>query len=123
MAKQDQERDWSEIMSEVRTKAKSEIDELVEEMKPKVQQLVKKVRDANFHDEAEELLTKLRQMANEFSHNEDGPSKSKTKNQSAKRQETVSYLDDDGKPWKRAKNGWTDAQKKKYKANLKNHTM
>ena len=78
MTKKQEERDWSEIMAEVRNKAKSEIDEFVDEIKPRVEELVKKVREANFHDEAEELLSKLKTMADEFAHSEDGPAKTKT---------------------------------------------
>ena len=29
----------------------------------------------------------------------------------------VLYVDDEGKKWRRAKSNWTEAQKKKYKAN------
>ena len=110
MAKQ-KERDWSEIISEVRSKAKSEIDEFIDDIKPRVQALVKKVRAANFHDEAEELLGKLKRMADEFSHDEDGPAKS---NHKTKKRKPL-YKDAKGKEWFRAPKGWTEAQKKKYR--------
>ena len=117
MTKKQEERDWSEIMAEVRNKAKSEIDEFVDEIKPRVEELVKKVREANFHDEAEELLSKLKTMADEFAHSEDGP---KAKAPTGKRASNYRYLDDNGKEYMRppraAGKTWTDAQKKKYKA-------
>ena len=111
MATKKEERDWSEIISEVRSKAKSEIDEFVDEMKPRVQALVEKVREANFHEEAEELLGKLREVADEFSKSEDGPKTTKAK--LGKR--TPLYRDDSGKEYGRAPTGWTEAQKKKYR--------
>ena len=111
MATKKEERDWSEIISEVRSKAKSEIDEFVDEMKPRVQALVEKVREANFHEEAEELLGKLREVADEFSKSEDGPKTTKAK--SVKRPPL--YRDESGKEYRRAPNGWTEAQKEKYR--------
>ena len=109
-----EERDWAEIIAEVRGKAQSEIDEFVEEIKPRLKDLVKKVRQANFHDEAEELLSKLRKMANDFSHSEDGPKKTKP---STRRDSTRAplYRDETGKEWYRAPKSWTEAQKKNYK--------
>ena len=60
------ERDWSEIINEVRVKAKCEIDDLLSEIKPKVQSLVSKVREANFREEAEDLLKNLRSIADDL---------------------------------------------------------
>ena len=99
--KKTEERDWSEIMGEVRGKAQSEIEELVSELKPRVKELVEKVRKANFHDEAEEFLTKLRAMVNEFSTSEDGPPTSKPKAKAGTREALNRYLDNDGNLYKR----------------------
>ena len=113
MANKSEERDWSEIIAEVRSKAQSEIDEFVDEMKPRVQAIVEKVRKANFHEEAEEFLGKLKKLADEFSHSEDGP---KAKSSPAKSKTRAPlYRDADGREWGRAPKGWTDAQKKKYR--------
>ena len=111
MSKKKEERDWSEIIAEVRSKARSELDEFVDEMRPRVEALVQKVRDANFHEDAEEMLAKLKKMADEFSDSEDGPKASKAKS----KKRPPLYRDDSGKEYGRALSGWTDAQKKKYK--------
>lgn len=111
MARKKEERDWSEIISEVRSKARSEVDEFVDEVRPKLKELVQKVRNANFHDEAEELLGKLKKMAEEFSHSDDGPPASKSNTTTRK----PLYKDDKGKEWYRASKDWSEAQKKKYR--------
>lgn len=111
MAKQE-ERDWSEIIAEVRSKARSEVDEFVEEVRPRLKKLVDKVRSANFHDEAEELLAKLKRIADDFSTSEDGPKNTKAP---ATKTRSPLYRDADGKEWFRAPKGWSEAQKKKYR--------
>ena len=107
MAKKQEERDWSEIIAEVRAKAKSDIDELVEDIRPRVQALVDKVREANFHEEAEELLSKLKEMANDFSKSEDdGPAKSTTAAK-PKEKSPPMYIEPDGTPrWRTGK--WSE---------------
>ncbi|SMX22489.1 hypothetical protein [Boseongicola aestuarii] len=119
MTKKSEERDWAEIISEVRSKAKSEAEEAAEEIKTKMKELVEKVRAANFHDEAEEFLAKVRKLAEDFSKSEDGPSESKT----GTRKELHKYVDDEGVAHKRPPRAkgktWTDSQKKKYIQNFK----
>lgn len=122
MAKKPEERDWSEIIAEVRSKAQTELEEAVDEIRPKVKEIVEKVRKANFHEEAEEFLAKLRKLADEFSQSED-ERKSTTTTTTSTRTETYKYLDDDGVKHKRPPRAegkqWTEAQKKKYMANYK----
>ncbi|SMX24037.1 hypothetical protein [Boseongicola aestuarii] len=118
MAKKSEERDWADIISEVRSKAKSEAEEAAEEIKTKMKELVEKVRAANFHDEAEEFLAKVRKLAEDFSKSEDGPIKSKT----GTRKSDHRYRDDSGNLYKRPPRAegkqWTEAQKKKFRENF-----
>ena len=93
MAKKQEERDWSEIIAEVRSKAQSEIKDAIEDIRPKVEALVEKVRNANFNDEAEEFLAKLKKMADEFSQSEDGPTKAKGTSSASK---GPLYIEPDG---------------------------
>lgn len=111
MPKKQEERDWTEIMAEVRSKARSEVEEFVDEIRPRVQALVSKVRKANFHEEADELLTKLRKLTEDFTKS---PEKPKSK-PAAKRKRPPIYRDEDGKEYGRAPNGWTAEQKEKYR--------
>ena len=111
--------DWSEIIAEVRAKAKSDIDELVDDIKPRVKALVDKVREANFHEEAEELLSKLKSMADDFSKSEDdGPAKSTSAPKPKAKSAPPMYIEPDGTPrWRTGKWSakYSDAQLKKMK--------
>ena len=116
MANKNEERDWSEIIAEVRTKAKSEVEEAIDDIRPKVKEMVEKLRAANFHAEAEEFLVKLRKMADEFSKSEDAPSKpkaSKAKKNTGKR--PALYRTPEGKEYSRALKDWSDKQKANYR--------
>ena len=110
--KTSEERDWSEIIAEVRQKAQSEAEEAADEIRDKMKDLVEKVRAANFHEEAESFLAKIKKLAEDFSESEDGPSKPQT---GRTRTEKYKYLDDDGEKWKRKARDWSDAQAEKYK--------
>ena len=62
-----EERDWSEIIEEVREKAKKDTSSFVEETEARLKELVAKVRKANFREEAEELLGRIKRMAEDLS--------------------------------------------------------
>ena len=65
MAK-NKERDWSEIFEEARTKAKGDVDALMEEIKPRFLEFVKKAQKANFHDVAEDVLEAVEKLASDL---------------------------------------------------------
>ncbi|AZQ68345.1 hypothetical protein EF888_15120 [Silicimonas algicola] len=75
-----EKRDWLEDIRNARMKALSEMQDLVNEIRPKVQQFVEKARSVNLRDEAEDLLDKLKNMTSEFSKKEEAtPKASQTK--------------------------------------------
>ena len=138
MAKKPEERDWSEIIAEVRAKAASEANEAAEEIQATMKALVEKVRGANFNEEAERFLAKVRKLADDFSQSEDGPKKTPATSNKMQFDERgrgykvgpsgrvtkAKYLDDDGtqyvqKPRAKGKK-WTVAQEKKYAQNFIN---
>ena len=143
MVKKPEEREWSEIIAEVRAKAKSEAEEAAEDIRSRVETMVEKVRAANFHEEAEQFLAKVRKLADEFSRSEDGPTKSKASKGSASASDIqydkrgigyrlnakggrveARYLDDSGRqhtrPPRRADEAWTEAEKKRFRQNFIN---
>ncbi len=119
MAKKQEERDWSEIVAEVRTKAASEANEAFEDIQKNVKKLVEKVRAANFHEEAEEFLSKVKKLAEDFSHSEDGPSKAKSKASSGNSSDRAPlYIEPNGtERFRKGKwaEGYTDAELEKMK--------
>ena len=75
-----EKRDWLEDIRNARMKALSEMQDLVNEIRPKVQQFVEKARSVNLRDEAEDLLDKLKNMTSELSKKEEAtPKASQTK--------------------------------------------
>ena len=114
MAKKEEERDWSEIIAEVRSKAQSEIEEAAEDIRSKVDEVVKKVRAANFHEEAEQFLAKVRKLTDDLSHAESGTS-STSKSKTTKAKRPPMYRTPDGKEYSRALKGWSETDKKKYR--------
>ena len=103
------ERDWSEIINEVRVKAKGEIDDLLSEIKPKVQSLVSKVREANFREEAEELLKSLRGIADDLTDRTDEMPDSDMQKTP---QKPPLYIESDGtKRWRKGK--WSESYSQK----------
>ncbi|MDU8909747.1 hypothetical protein [Aestuariicoccus sp. MJ-SS9] len=115
MAKKEEERDWSEIIAEVRSKAKLELEEVASEIHAKVEEVVAKVRSANFHEEAEQFLSRVRNLADDFSHSEEGPSSSVAKPKTGKAKRPPMYRTPDGKEYSRALKGWTEAEKEKFR--------
>ncbi len=126
---QSDERDWSEIFEEARTKAKGDVDALMKEIKPRFEELVEKAQKAKFHDVAEDVLEAVEKMASELRQKVKASSSSDVKPKSAdrpKKQRRPSYILEDDTPIYRmspeikSKHNLTDAQliKAKEKATL-----
>ena len=109
------ERDWSEIIEEVRVKAKSEIDDLLTEIKPRVQSLVTKVREANFREEAEELLKNIRGIADDLT---DRTNKMPGDDAQKTSQDPPLYIEPDGtERWRKGK--WSQKYSQKEMDKMK----
>lgn len=117
-------RDWSEIFEEARTKAKGDVDALVNEIKPKFEEFVEKAQRAKFHDVAEDVLEAVEKMASELRQKVKASSSGAVKSKSAskpKKQRRPSYILEDDTPIYRmspeikSKHNLTDAQLKKAK--------
>ena len=110
------EKNWAEALKILESMKEEELIVLIEEAQMararKEAERIKNAKDI-LKEKAKELGVSIEELFGG----------AKAKSTGVKRQNKVSYLDDDGKPWKRASKDWTDAQKKKYKVNLKNHTL
>ena len=121
---QDKERDWSEIFEEARTKAKGDVDALIEEIKPKFQEFVEKAQKAKFHDVADDVLEAVEKLASELRQQVKASSPSKAKARTPdkpRKSRRPSYVLDDDTPLYRmspeikSKHNLTDAKLKKAK--------
>ncbi len=119
---QSDERDWSEIFEEARSKAKGDVDALVKEIKPRFEEFVEKAQKAKFHDVAEDVLEAVERMASELRQKVRASSSGEVKKKSAgkpKKQRRPSYiLEDDTliyrmSPEIKSRHKLTDAQLKK----------
>jgi hypothetical protein len=110
------EQNWAEALKILESMKEEELIVLIEEA-----QLVRTRKEAERLEKAKKILNeKARELGVSIEELFGG---AKTKGAGVKRRGRVIYLDDDGKPWKRASKDWTDVEKKKYKLNLKNHTL
>ena len=110
------EKNWAEALKILESMREEELIVLIEEA-----QLVRSRKEAERVKNARSILKeKAKELGVSIEELFGGP---KAKSTGIKRSNRVAYLDDDGKPWKRAKAGWTEAQKKKYKTNLRDHTL
>jgi hypothetical protein len=110
------EKNWAEALKILESMKEEELIVLIEEA-----QLVRARKEAERVKNARSILKeKAKELGVSIEELFGGP---KSKSTGIKRSNRVAYLDDDGKPWKRAKAGWTETQKKKYKTNLRDHTL
>jgi vacuolar-type H+-ATPase subunit H len=123
MAKSD-EKDWSEIFEEARTKAKGDVDALMKDIKPRFEEFVEKAQKAKFHDVAEDVLEAVEKMASELRQKVKTSSSSAAKQKATdtpKKQRRPSYILEDDTPLYRmspeikSKHSLTDAQLEKAK--------
>ena len=122
MAKKD--RDWSEIFEEARIKAKGDIDALMGDIKPRLQEFVDKAQKAKFQDVADDVLEAVENMAKELRKQvkSTGSSADKAKpTDDARKKRRPSYVLEDDTPLYRmspeikSKHNLTDAQVQKAK--------
>ena len=110
------EENWAEALKILESMKEEELIVLIEEA-----QMVYTRKEAERVKKAKEILKeKAKELGVSIEELFGG---AKAKSTGFKRQNRVIYMDDEGKPWKRASKDWTDAEKKKYKVNLKNHTL
>ncbi len=121
---QSDERDWSEIFEEARTKAKGEVDALMNDIKPRFEEFVEKAQNAKFHDVAEDVLEAVEKMAGELRQKVKASSNHTVKSKTAgkpKKQRRPSYILEDDTPIYRmspeikSRHKLTEAQLKKAK--------
>ena len=121
---QGDERDWSEIFEEARTKAKGDVDALMKDIRPRFEEFVEKAQKAKFHDVAEDVLEAVEKMASELRQKVNASSSTAVKTKSTgkpKKQRRPSYiLEDDTaiyrmSPEIKSRHKLTDARLKKAK--------
>lgn len=123
MSKSD-EKDWSEIFEEARSKAKGDLDTLMTDIRPKFEKFIEKAHKANFHAVADDMLEAVENMTSELRKkvNSSAPEKPKSKPaKRSKKQKKPVYILEDGTYIYRmtagvkSKHKLTDAQIKKAK--------